>query len=178
MVKSKSSSYLATQTHLDFSKIIIPTIQLHVLSQILCISADNPIYIYATYHFLLFLPKDKHPLDFDFFFYNEIIQILPNVNTYASTAAKLLQSCQTLCDPMDSSPPGFSAHVILQERTLERIAMLFSKGSSQARNRTCVSDDSCTGRWVLQHQLHLGSLSTHTSAVFMLHNINVPLHLQ
>ena len=33
--------------------------------------------------------------------------------------AKSLQSCPTLCDPMDCSPPGFSVHEILQERILE-----------------------------------------------------------
>ena len=37
----------------------------------------------------------------------------------AAAAAKLLQSCLTLCDPMDCSPPGFSVHGILQARTRE-----------------------------------------------------------
>ena len=37
----------------------------------------------------------------------------------AATAAKSLQSCPTLCDPMDCSLPGFSVHGILQARTLE-----------------------------------------------------------
>ena len=41
-------------------------------------------------------------------------------------AAKLLQSCPTLCDPMDCSPPGFSVHGILQARTLEWVAIYFS----------------------------------------------------
>ena len=44
--------------------------------------------------------------------------------------AKLLQSCLTLCDTMDCSPPGFSVHGILQERTLDWIARSFSRGSS------------------------------------------------
>ena len=35
-------------------------------------------------------------------------------------AAKSLQSCPTLCDPIDGSPPGFSVPGILQARTLER----------------------------------------------------------
>ena len=42
-------------------------------------------------------------------------------------AAKSLQSCQTLCDPMDCSLPGFSVHGILQARTLKWIAISFSK---------------------------------------------------
>ena len=37
----------------------------------------------------------------------------------AATAAKLLQSCLTLCDPIDGSPPGFPVPEILQARTLE-----------------------------------------------------------
>ena len=45
--------------------------------------------------------------------------------------AKSLQSCPTLCDPMDYSPwTGSSVHRILQARTLERVAMPFSRGSS------------------------------------------------
>ena len=46
------------------------------------------------------------------------------------------QSCQTLCDPMDCSPPGSSVHGILQARILEWIAISFSKGSSQPRDWT------------------------------------------
>ena len=40
------------------------------------------------------------------------------------------QSCPTLCDPMDCSPPGSSVHGILQERVLEWVAMSFSRGPS------------------------------------------------
>ena len=41
-------------------------------------------------------------------------------------AAKLLQLCPTLCDPIDSSPPGSSVPGILQARTLEWVAVSFS----------------------------------------------------
>ena len=44
----------------------------------------------------------------------------------AAAAAKLLQSCPTLCDPLDSSPPGSSVHGILQARTLEWVAISYS----------------------------------------------------
>ena len=44
----------------------------------------------------------------------------------AAAAAKSLQSCPTLCDPIDSSPPGSSIPGILQARTLEWVAMSFS----------------------------------------------------
>ena len=43
-----------------------------------------------------------------------------------SAAAKSLQSCPTLCDPIDGSPPGFPIPGILQERTLEWVAISFS----------------------------------------------------
>ena len=44
--------------------------------------------------------------------------------------AKSLQSCPTLCDPMDCSPPGSSVHGILQARKLEWVAMHSSSKSS------------------------------------------------
>ena len=62
---------------------------------------------------------------------------------------KSLQSCSTLCDPMDYKPPGFSAYGILQERILEWVILPSSRGSSQPRDRTCVSYISCIGRRVL-----------------------------
>ena len=48
--------------------------------------------------------------------------------------AKLLQSCPTLCDPMDCSLPGSSVLGILQERVLEWAAVPSSRGSSQGLN--------------------------------------------
>ena len=50
-----------------------------------------------------------------------------NLNTYAAAAAaKSLQSCPTLCDPIDRSPQGSSVPGILQARTLEWVAISFS----------------------------------------------------
>ena len=45
---------------------------------------------------------------------------------YAAAAAKSLQSCLTLCDPIDSGPPGSPVPGILQARTLEWVAISFS----------------------------------------------------
>ena len=45
----------------------------------------------------------------------------------AAAAAQSLQSCPTLCDPIDSSPLGSSVPGILQARTLEWVAISFSK---------------------------------------------------
>ena len=48
-----------------------------------------------------------------------------NKNTVVA-AAKSLQSCPTLCDPIDGSPPASPVPVILQARTLEWVAISFS----------------------------------------------------
>ena len=48
------------------------------------------------------------------------------IYTAAVVAAKSLQSCPTLCDPTDGSPPGSSVPGILQARTLEWAAISFS----------------------------------------------------
>ena len=49
------------------------------------------------------------------------------------------QPCLTLCEPVDCSPPGVSIHGVLQARILEWVAISFSRGSSQTRNRTHIS---------------------------------------
>ena len=48
------------------------------------------------------------------------------------------QSCPTLCNPMDCSPPGSSVHGILQARILEWVAIPFSRGPSQHKDWTLV----------------------------------------
>ena len=57
-----------------------------------------------------------------------VIAFLPrrSVSAAAAAAAKLLQSCPTLCDPTDGSPPGSAVPGILQARTLEWVAISFS----------------------------------------------------
>ena len=49
-----------------------------------------------------------------------------NIRTAATAAAKSLQSCPTLCDPIDGSPPGSPVPGILQARTLEWVDISFS----------------------------------------------------
>ena len=68
------------------------------------------------------------------------------VDTAAAAAAKSLQSCPTLCDPIDGSPPGSPVPGILQARTLEWLAISFSnawkwkvKGKSLSRVRLLVT---------------------------------------
>ena len=53
--------------------------------------------------------------------------LIPNHSAAAAAAAaKSLQSCPTLCDPRDGSPPGSPVPGILQARTLEWVAISFS----------------------------------------------------
>ena len=73
---------------------------------------------------------------------------------------KVAQSCPTLCDPMDCSPPGSSIHGILQARILEWVAGPFSRGSSQPRDWTQVSH--IAGRfftiWATREALNMTSV--------------------
>ena len=82
-----------------------------------------------------------------------------NLNTHMKVKVLVTQSCLTLCDLMDCSPPGSSVHGILQARILEWVAVSSSRGSSRPGDRICVSYVSCVGRWVFYHKRHLGSES-------------------
>ena len=66
-------------------------------------------------------------------------------------------SCPTLCNPMDRSPPDSSVHGISQARILEWVSISSSRESSKPKDRTHVSCISCIGRQVLYVLLsHLG----------------------
>ena len=60
---------------------------------------------------------------------------------------KSIQSCSTLCDPTDRSPPGSSVHGILQARVLEWVAILFSRGSSRPKDWSRVCSVSCVHKF-------------------------------
>ena len=62
----------------------------------------------------------------------------------ACLCATSVQSCQTLCDPMDCSPPGSLVHGTLQARILEWVAMPSSRRSFQLRDQAPVS---CLLHW-------------------------------
>ena len=64
--------------------------------------------------------------------------------TYVLCCVYLIQSCPTLCNPMDCRPPGSSVHGLLQPRVLEWVDISSSKGSSRPWDRTSVSCISCT----------------------------------
>ena len=64
---------------------------------------------------------------------------IPTGSKTSASENEVAQSCPTLCDPVDCSPPGSSAHGILQARLLEWVAISFSRGSSWPRNWIQVS---------------------------------------
>ena len=69
--------------------------------------------------------------------------------------SEVAQSCPALCDPTDCSPPSSSVRRILQARVLEWVAISFSRGSSQPRDRTQVSRiaDRCFNLWATREAL-------------------------
>ena len=106
------------------------------------------------YMFQCHSPKSSHPLSlpqspkdcsthlclFCCFTYRVIINIFLNsIYMYSVQFSSVAQSCPTLCDPMNSSPPGssmgFSIHGILQVRILKWVAISFSRGSSWPRDQ-------------------------------------------
>ena len=104
-----------------------------------------------TYHFLfLFCLMALNPLprnspqqsSFYFWWFRDSFRILwAWTQTAAAAAAKLLQLCPTLCDPIDRSPPDSPVPVILQARTLEWVAISFSnawKWKVKVKSLSCV----------------------------------------
>ena len=73
----------------------------------------------------------------------------------AESESEVGQSCPTLCDPMDYSLPGSSAHGIFQARVLEWVAIFFCRGSSRPRDWTWVS------RFVGRRFYHLSHQGSH-----------------
>ena len=61
----------------------------------------------------------------------------PTQPTAAAAAAKSLQLCLTLCDPIDGNPPGSPVPGILQPRTLEWAAIAFSVANASLYNGCC-----------------------------------------
>ena len=66
--------------------------------------------------------------------------------------SEVAQSCPSLCDPMDCSPPGSPLHGILQARILEWNAIPFSRGSFRPKDGTWISCISRQGLCSLSHQ--------------------------
>ena len=71
---------------------------------------------------------------------------LPSVGFRLHCGCLVFQSCPTLCDPTDCSPPGSSVHGVSQARILEWVVIFSSKETSRSRDQTRVS---CIGRYSL-----------------------------
>ena len=93
----KSRKDITNISHILFTKISQMVIFYHILNYFLCIDI--------------------------FFAYKNFLRVSHRHN---AAAAKSLQSCLTLCDPIDSSPPGSPFPGSLQSRTLEWVAISFS----------------------------------------------------
>ena len=118
---------------------ITPLSHFHPLIHILPLRYGSPLSLLESEFSLVSLPYHKPHLS------------SLTVSVCMCIHAKSLQSCLTLCNPIDCSPPGFSVHGILPTRILEWVAILSSRGSSRTREQTCVSCVSCFGRRFLYH---------------------------
>ena len=98
------------------------------------------------FYFIFVTIWDNHPQYIINLFFQSYFEIIPQTQshescdfTYVCMHAKSLQSCLTLCNPMDYSLPGSSVHRILQERIFEWVVMPSSMVSSHPRDCTCDS---------------------------------------
>ena len=115
-LKSKydSSSYI-------FLKIALP------IQGLLCLHKSFKIFCILTFQ-----------MDGSLFFLTmKIVHVHYKPHMHAAAAAKLLQFCLTLCDPIDSNPPGFSLPGILQARILEWVAISFHTSTKNDKNFPC-----------------------------------------
>jgi len=86
-----------------------------------------------------------------------------NTDEQYTAAAASLQSCPTLCNPMDCSPPGFSVHVILQARTLEWVAISFSRNSTREGINSRITE---AEEWISDLQDRMVDITTTKQDIF------------
>ena len=122
---------------------LIGIFNLVLSSHLLHLSYELLLLIFFIHHHILVFTRRGHIQSY----------LIDFLSEFSLTRKKVLvaQSCPTLCDPMDCSPPGSSVHGILQARILEWITMPSSRGSSWPRDRPMFSYISSTGRQVLYH---------------------------
>ena len=84
-------------------------------------------------------PVHSHLRVFAPAFHSAWTTIPPTATWSVKSGSEVAQSCPTLCDPMDCSPPGTSIHGLSQARILEWVAISSSRGSSWPRDQTQVS---------------------------------------
>ena len=84
-----------------------------------------------------------------------------------------VQSCPTLCDPMDCSPPGSSVYEIFQARILEWVATHSSRESSWPRNQTRISMSPALAGRFLTTSATWKAQDHHTSSLICLTQVNL-----
>ena len=101
-------------THFYFQIHLLPLHRSTIYQMLAGLPTQHPVYSLCIYTWSF--------LGLEWLF---LLFLLRNAS-YTAAAAKSLQSCPTLCDPIDSSPPGSPVPGILQARTLEWVAISFS----------------------------------------------------
>ena len=86
------------------------------------------------------------------------------ISSYLLYSCMYVQSCLTVCDPLDCSPPSSSLHAIFQGRILEWVTISFSRDSSHSRDQTCVS---CVC-WIVGSSLPAKPSGKYIGSVFQL----------
>ena len=92
-----------------------------------CVSFLLLVHISTVSYFLAIMNRVPMNILVGVYVAMELIAFQERIYTFKfAAAAKSLQSCPTLCNPRDGSPPGSPTHGILQARTLEWVAISFS----------------------------------------------------
>ena len=117
---------------------LIDIFNLVLSSHLFHLSYELTLLIFFIHHHILVFTRRGHIQSY----------LIDFLSEFSLTRKKVLvsQSCPTLCDPMDCSPPGSFVHEISQVRILEWVATASSRGSSQPRDQTRISYVSCIGR--------------------------------
>ena len=110
-------------------------IQIHLC---ICVYVDTYMCIHTHIYTCMYIY-----ILFRFFSIVDYYKIL-NTVPCACMHAQSFQSCPTLCNPMSRSLPGSFVHGVFLARILEWVALPSSRGSSQPRDRTCISCVCCT----------------------------------
>ena len=118
------------QTHSDFHRLHVKPTSLAPLT-VPCMVSSSPVFWVP--------PTPQHTCPLAIWIRGYLICpalhpsfcFLPNSPSTPAAAAKLFQSCLTLCDPIGGSPPGSATPGILQTRTLEWVAISFSPNTPQ-----------------------------------------------
>ena len=133
------------EQHMRVHENILPSFHSFFSSQPACLSP----FLHFNHIYTLDWKKNRSILDqmfFDVKWGHYLYQNIYYIKTvYAAAAAKSLQSCPTLGNPIDGSPPGSPIPGILQARTLEWVTMPFSRGSSQLRDGTHIVSPTLAG---------------------------------